>query len=237
MRKRIEDRIEGLVAEIIDPLERRRRRQQAEVVGALRQQTVDEGGVGPVGREHRVGDALHRILVVVEAGGSEREVEIDHDGIQREIARDSPGDIVRDGGCADAAFGADDGDDAAGGGGFRGREQAADRTNHVEGIDRSDHVVADAATHQFAIGTSSLVHADHDDARSGVAHGCELIEASQNIGAAVGFENDHIRRGHRAIGFDGGGHSALLDRQMGLAKAPVHGRPHSTAGGGFGVSQ
>ena len=132
MRKRVENRVESVGAEVVDPVERRRRRQQAEMVGAFRQQALDEGGIGPIGREHRIGDALHRILVVVEAGGAEREVEIDDDGIQRQIARDRPGHIVRDGGCADAALGADDGDDAADGDRLRSREQAADRAHHIE---------------------------------------------------------------------------------------------------------
>ena len=113
--QRIEDRVEGIGAEIIDLVERRRRRQQAEPVGAFRQQALHQGGVGPFLLEDRVGDALHRILIVVETGGAEGEVEIDDDGIQRQIARDRPGHVVRDGGCADAALGADDGDDPADG--------------------------------------------------------------------------------------------------------------------------
>ena len=130
--QRVEDRIEGVGAEIVDPIERRRRRQQAEMVGAFRQQAVDERGIDAIGREHRVRDALRRILVVVEAGGAEREVEIGDHRIQREIARDRPGDVVGDGGCADAALGADDGDDAADRLGFRRREQPADRAHHVD---------------------------------------------------------------------------------------------------------
>ena len=100
--------VEGVGAEIVDPLQRRRRRQQAEMVGAFRQQAVDEGGIDAIGREHRVRDALRRILVVVEAGGAEGEVEIGDDGIHRQIAGDRPGDVVGDGGGADAALGADD---------------------------------------------------------------------------------------------------------------------------------
>ena len=135
--QRIEDRVEGLGAEIVDPLERRRRRQQAQMVGAFRQQTVDEGGVDAVGREHRVGDALRRILIVVEAGGAEGKVEVGDDRIEREIARDRPGDIVRDGGCADAALGADHGDDAADRLGVGRGEQPADRAHDVDGADRT----------------------------------------------------------------------------------------------------
>ena len=77
----------------------------------------------------------------------EREIEIDDDGIQGKIVRDRPGHVVRDGGCADAAFCTADGDDAAHCDRLRSREQSADRAYCIEGLDRSDHVVADAATH------------------------------------------------------------------------------------------
>ena len=136
--QRVEDRVEGVGAEVVDPLERRRRRQQAQMVGAFRQQAVDEGGVDAIGREHRVGDALRRVLIVVEAGGAEGEVEIGDDRIEREIARDRPGDVVGDGGGADAALGADDGDDAADRLGVGRREQAADRAHDVDRADRRD---------------------------------------------------------------------------------------------------
>ena len=112
---RSESKIESKasVAEVVDPIERGRRRQQAQMVGAFRQQTVDEGGVDAIGRKHRVRNALRRILVVVETGGAESEIEIGHDRIEREIARHRPGDVVRDGRGADAALGADHRDDAA----------------------------------------------------------------------------------------------------------------------------
>ena len=88
--------VERLGAEIVDAVERRGRRQQAQMIGAFRQQPVDEGGVDAVGREHRVGDALRRILVEVEAGGAEGEVEIGDDGVELQVARDRPGDVVGD---------------------------------------------------------------------------------------------------------------------------------------------
>ncbi len=150
--QRIEDRVEGVRAEVVDPIERRRRRQQAETIGAFRQQAFHVGGIEPIGREHRVGNALHRILIVVEAGGAEGEVEIDDDGIQREIARDRPGHVVCDGGRADPALGADDRDHPADRDRLGSREQAADRAHHIEGLDRPDDVVVDAAPHQLAIG-------------------------------------------------------------------------------------
>ena len=223
--------IERVGAEVIDPVERRRRRQQAEMVGAFRQQAVDEGGIDAIGREHRVGNALRRILIVVEPGGAEGEVEVGDDRIQREIARDRPGDVVGDGGRADAALGADHGDDPADRLGFRRREQAADRAHDVDRADRRDDVVADAAAHQLAIERDVVDAADHDDAGAGVADGREMVEAGQDVVAAFGFEDDHVRRRRRAIGFDRGRHAAHLDLQMGLAEPAVFaGRLHGGRG-------
>ncbi len=219
--QRVENRIEGLGGEIVDPVECRRCRQQAEVVGAFREQPFHDGGIEPFGREHRIGDALRRILIVVETGGAEREVEIDDDGIHRQIAPDGPGHVMRDSGCTDAALGADDGDDAAERDGLRRREQAANRAHHVQRVNRSDHVVADAAAHQFAIGRGIMGGTDHDDAGSGIAHTCEFVEAGKDVVAAVGFQDDHVRRRHAAIDVDGRHHAAHLDRKMGLGEAAI----------------
>src|SRR5581483_481319 len=144
--------------------------------GAFGEQTVEQRAVGPVGLEYRVGDALHRVLVVVEAGGAEGEVKIDHHRIQREIARDRPGDVVRHGRGADAALGADYGNHPAGGHGLGRREQAADRAHDVEHADRADHVIVDAAANQLAIGHVIGFVADDDYAGAGVAHARELVE-------------------------------------------------------------
>ena len=80
------------------------------MIGAFGQQPVDEGVIDAVGREDGVGDALRRILVVIQAGRAKGQIEIGNDGIEREIVRDRPSDVVRDGGCPDAALGADDRD-------------------------------------------------------------------------------------------------------------------------------
>ena len=55
----------------IDAVERRRRGEQAQMVAALGEQPVERELVEAIGREHRVGDALRRILVEVEAGRAE----------------------------------------------------------------------------------------------------------------------------------------------------------------------
>ncbi len=121
------------------------------MVGTFRQQTIDERRIDTIGREHRIGDSLRGILVVVETGGTECEIEIGDDGIQPHIARDRPGDVVRDSGCADAAFCADDCDDPADGLCLQRRIQTANRAHYIKGINRPDHVVADPAAYQFAI--------------------------------------------------------------------------------------
>ena len=155
------------------------------MVRALRQQAVDESGVDAIGREHRIGDALRRILVVIEAGGAEAEIEIGDHGIEREIARDRPGDVVGDGGGADAALGADDRNHAADRLGVRRREQSADRAHDVDRADRRDQIFAHAATHQFAIEHDIVHPADHDDAGAGIADSGEGIEAGNEIVAAA----------------------------------------------------
>ena len=100
--------------------------------------------------------------------------------IEREIARHRPGDVVGDGGGADAALGADHRDDAADRLGVGRGEQPADRAHDVDRADRRDQVVADAAPDQLAIERDVVGPADHDDARAGVAELGKRIEAGQD---------------------------------------------------------
>jgi hypothetical protein len=65
----IEHAVKSLSIEIVDAIERGRSSQQAQMIGAFREQTVDEIDVDAVRGEHRVGNALRRILVEVQAGG------------------------------------------------------------------------------------------------------------------------------------------------------------------------
>ena len=115
--------------------------------------------------------------------------------------------------------------------GFRRREQTAYRTHHVERIDRRNYVVADAAAHQFPIKRDVVDTANYNDAGSGIAYGCELIEACKNVTAALGFQDDHVRSRRGTISLDGGCHAAHLDFEMSLAKAAVFaGRLHGRCG-------
>ena len=125
-------------------------------------------------------------------------------------------------GGADAALGADDGDDAADRLGVGRREQAAHRTHDLQCADRRDQIIAHAAPHQLAIERDVVHAADDDDPRRRVAYRRKLIEAAEDILAAVfGFENDDVRRRRILIGLDGGDQAAHLDAQMRLGHAPI----------------
>ncbi len=113
------------------------------------------------------------------------------------------------------------------------REQPADRAHDVDGADRRDQIVADAAPRQLAIERHVVDAADHDHARAGIADFGELIEPVQNfVGVVFRFDQDDVRRRRAAIGLDRGGDAAHLDFHMRLAQAAVlAGGLHG--GGGF----
>ena len=230
--------VERFGAEVVDPVERRRRRQQAQMIGALRQQAVDEGGVDAIGREHRVGDALRRILVEVEAGGAEGEIEIGDHRIELQVARDRPGDVVGDGRGADAALGADHRDDAPDRLGVGRGEQPADRAHDVERADRRDQIVADAAAHA-ARGrarrrcsrpmTTTRVPASQTSASESRPPRMSSPRLSDSMMMTFGV-------GALLIGLDRGGDAAHLDLEMRLGQAPILARGLD-GGGGLDVSQ
>ena len=100
-------------AKVVLLVERRRRGKNAELLAAFRHQAIDEIGIQTLRREDRFRDPLRRVLIEVEAGRSKTKVEIDDDRRHVEIAGDGPGNIVGDGGGADAALGARHRDHAA----------------------------------------------------------------------------------------------------------------------------
>ena len=129
---------------------------------------------------------------------------------------------MSDGGGADAALGADHRDDAADRFGVGRGEQAADRAHHVDGADRRNHVVADAAPNQLAIERDVVGPSDHNDASAGVAIFGKRIEAGQDaVAATVRFQHDDIGRWRTAVGFDRGCDAAHLYFDMRLAETPV----------------
>ncbi len=175
----VEKLVERRLGEIDRAVEHGRRGEQAQIVAAFREQAVDEIAVEPVRREDRLGDALRRILVEVEAGRSEGDVEIDDDRCRRELARDRPGEVVRDGRCADAALGADDRDGAADRLRARRVKQVRDRLDDVQGVDGRDQVVAHAAAREFAVEQHVVDVADDEHLRARVADLGQAVEVGE----------------------------------------------------------
>ena len=90
--------VERRLGEIVEPVERRRRRKQAEAVRAARQESVEKVRIESFRREDGLGDSLGRILVEIEPGGAEAEVHVDDGGLDVQIAGDRECDVVGDGG-------------------------------------------------------------------------------------------------------------------------------------------
>ena len=106
----VDDLVAGVGRDVVVAIEHDRRGEDRQMLGALGQQAVEQHLVETLGARQRVGDALHRILVEIEAGGAEGEIEIGDDDVGLEDLRQRPGRVVADGRRADAALGADEGD-------------------------------------------------------------------------------------------------------------------------------
>ena len=125
---------------------------------------------------------------------------------------------MREGRSADAALRPDDGDDTADRLGIGRREQAAYRAHDLQRSDRRDQIVADAAPHQLPVQRDIVHAADDDDAGRRVAYRRELIEAAEDIVAAVfGLQDDHIGRRRVLVGLDGGARPPIWMRRCALA--------------------
>ncbi len=160
------------------------------MIGALRQQPVNEIGVDTLGRENCVRNTLRGVLVVIQTSRAEGEIQIGNDSIQTEIACDGPGQVMGNGRGADATLGTDYRDDAAERLGIRSRRiQAADRANDVDRADRSDQIFADSTPNQLTVEHHIVDPAHDDDARAGVADLGQLVEAGEDVvPARLGFE-------------------------------------------------
>src|SRR5690606_28842834 len=84
-----------------------------------------------------IGHALRRVLVEIEAGRAEREFKVGDDRVEREVAGDGEGNIMRDRGSADAALRPRHRRDAAEGPRIGCRKDPGDCTNGVGAHGRS----------------------------------------------------------------------------------------------------
>jgi len=61
-------------------------------------------------------------------------------------------------------------------------------------LDRSDHIIADAATDQFAVKGDVVQTANDNDPSTGIANRRKLIEAGKDIAATIHFQDDDVGR-------------------------------------------
>ena len=208
------------------------------MVSAFRQQPIDKRVVDAVWRKDCFGNALRGVLVEIESGGTEGQVEVGDDGIEHQIARDREPDIVGYGRGPYPAFGADHGDDAADRFGVRRGKQPAHCAHDLQRVDRRDQIIADAAAHQLTVQRNVVRPADDDHPRRRIANRRELIKTVQNVvTAAFRFQNNDIRCRRALVRFDGGGQTAHLNAQVRLGQAPVFAGCLDGGGGLYGFAK
>ena len=165
------------------------------MVGAPRQQPVEQNLVEALGRRQRIGDPLQRILIEVEARGAERQVEIGDDHVALERAGDGERRVVADRARAGAALGADKGDDLADRSGLRigvDRRDALDDLRHVH---RRHDIFADAAAQELAVEQHVVDVTDGDDLGARIADLGKALEIGEHRRPVEqGLDDDQVRR-------------------------------------------
>ncbi len=178
---RVDHRLKGLGLRFIIAFQRRGGGEQRQMLAALDQQPVEQHVVQALGRGQRVGDALGGLLVEIQAHGAERQVEIDHRGVDMQLLGDAPADIVRQGGGAGTATGADKGHHPADRARRRIEIKAGDRLDDLQRRQRCHQIFRGAAAHQFAVQLHVIDAADHHHLGGGIAHFGQAIEFVQRI--------------------------------------------------------
>lgn len=182
------DLLEGVGRDLVVLVQGGGRGEQRQAVAAADHHPVHQHRVQPVGLAQGVEHALQRILVEVEAGGAERQVQVDHHRGGLHALGHRPGEVVGQGRGPDAALGADEGDlppdERRGGVGI----EAGDRADDLQRALGLGDVLADPAPHQFAIEGDVVGLADDHDLGARVA----------DLGQAV-QQGQHARRGVHAL--------------------------------------
>ena len=107
------DLLEIALAEIEGPIQHGRGGQEIDMVGGLAHQTIEHGRISLARGTDGIGDAVRRILVEVEAGGAEGQIDVEDQHVLAQMLADGPGDVVRDGRSPGAALGRDEADGPA----------------------------------------------------------------------------------------------------------------------------
>ena len=150
------------------------------MLAAFDEQAVEKDVVKAFGSGQRVRHALARILVEIQPGGAERQIEIDNGGIDLQSFGDIPGDIVRDRGGTCATARAREHHHAANRRRFGIHIEIGDRLDDMERCQRGDQIFGNATLGEFAVELHVIHAANHDHFRGLVAHIGELFELAQH---------------------------------------------------------
>ena len=154
------------------------------MVAALGEKPLDQHGVDPFRGEHRLRDALGRVLIVIQSCGSERQIEVGDDRRHFGQRRESPRQVVSDRRGADATLGADDRDHPSQRLRARHAEQLGHRLDEVHDAKRRHQIFADPAGDQLAIENDVVELAEDDHLGPGVAKLGQLLELPEQRVAA-----------------------------------------------------
>ena len=182
-------------------------------------------------RSERIGDPLRRVLVEVEPGRAEREIEIGDHHLPLERSGDGKRGVVANRARARAALRADKSDGLADRPRLRIAVQAGQGLDDLEHAYGSDQVLADAAAQQLAIEHDVVEVADDHDLGGGVAKPGQAVEFREHGGAVEqGFDDDEIGRGGVAIEGAGPVDAPHLHAHARAGKPPVLRRPLDRGG-------
>ncbi len=175
---------------------------------------------------------MHRILVEIETGGAERQIEVGNHHLVAQGRGDGEGDVVANGARPGTTLGADKGHDPAEGRRFGVGMDGGEAIDELRHAERRHDIVAHAAPQQLAIEQDVVDMADGDDLGGRIADLGEAIEIREHLVAVEERLDDEEARGW---GFVEGHHRGLnpahAHRHIGLGKTPV-GRGVADHGGG-----
>ncbi len=221
----VDDGLAGLGRKIVVAVEDDRRGKDGQMFGAHRQKAIEQHLVEPLRCLQGVGDALHGILIEVEAGGAEGEIEIGDDDVRAQRLRKDPGDVVADRRGADTALGAGEGKHVADRVGARIVVEPGQALHEIERRDWSHEVLRHATLQELAIENDVVHGADNDHLRALIAVLGKLIELGQKLGRReTRFKNDKIGCRVLLIVGHGGRSRHPSARSRALCSAAVLGR-------------
>ena len=170
----------------------------------------------------RVGEAMRGVLVEVESGGAEGEVHVEDEHVLPQVLRDRPGDVVRHGRTARAAFGRHKGDGTPDRRRAFDRKQVGNGRDDLAGARGQDDIFGDARADQLAIEHDVIGVAENDETGRRVADLGEASESRGNFGGRqAGLDDDQVGRRIGLIGLDGSFETSIVGGQRDLRHPPV----------------